>query len=90
MEEKDRRLLRIVGVLSTVGIAMVAATMIGLFIGHWLDGYFGTSPWLTAVFLLLGIVAGFRNLYQTARRAQQTMNNEEDKPKEDGKDADER
>ncbi len=89
MEEKDRRLLRIVGVLSTVGIAMVAATMIGLYIGRWLDNRFGTSPWLTAVFLLLGIVAGFRNLYQTARRAQQTMN-EEDKPHEGGKGNDER
>ncbi len=89
MEEKDRRLLRIVGVLSTVGIAMVAATMIGLFIGRWLDNRFGTSPWLTAVFLLLGIVAGFRNLYQTVRRAQQTMD-EEDKPHEDGKGNDER
>ncbi len=85
MEEKDRRLLRVVGVLSTVGIAMVAATVIGLYIGRWLDGYFGTSPWLTAVFLLLGIIAGFRNLYQTARRAQETMNEED---KQGGKDND--
>ncbi len=77
MEEKDRRLLRVVGVLSTVGIAMVAATVIGLYIGRWLDSYFGTSPWLTAVFLLLGIAAGFRNLYQTAKHAQQTMNDED-------------
>ncbi len=88
MDEKDRRLLRVVGVLSTVGIAMVAATVIGLYIGRWLDGYFGTSPWLTAVFLLLGIIAGFRNLYQTARRAQQTMNEEDGK--QGGKDNDER
>ncbi len=85
MEEKDRRLIRVVGVLSTVGIAMVAATVIGLYIGRWLDGYFGTSPWLTAVFLLLGIVAGFRNLYQTARRAQETMNEDD---KQGGKDND--
>ncbi len=88
MDEKDRRLLRLVGYLSTVGIAMVAATMIGLFIGRWLDGYFGTSPWLTAVFLLLGIVAGFQNLYQSARRAQQTMNDED--KKQGGRDDDER
>jgi ATP synthase protein I len=84
MDEKDRRLIRVVGVLSTVGIAMVAATMIGLYIGRQLDNYFGTSPWLTAVFLLLGIVSGFRNLYQSARRAQQAMN-DEDKPPQQGK-----
>ncbi len=85
MDEKDRRLIRVVGVLSTVGIAMVAATVIGLYIGRWLDGYFGTSPWLTAVCLLLGIIAGFRNLYQTARHAQKTMNEED---KQGGKDND--
>ncbi len=89
MDEKDRRLLRTVGVLSTVGIAMVAATVIGLYIGRWLDALFGTSPWLTGLFLLLGIIAGFRNLYQTARRAQQTMDEGGDKGR-GGKDEDER
>ena len=89
MEEKDRRLLRLVGYLSTVGIAMVAATVIGLYTGRWLDGYFGTSPWLTAVFLLLGIIAGFRNLYQSARSAQQRMD-EEEKAAKEGKQHDER
>ena len=88
MEEKDRRLLRLVGVLSTVGIAMVAATVIGLYIGRWLDGYFGTSPWLTVVFLLLGIIAGFRNLYQNAKHAQKTMNEEDQE--QGGKNSDER
>jgi ATP synthase protein I len=89
MDEKDRRLLRTIGVLSAVGIAMVAATVIGLYIGRWLDAFFGTSPWLTALFLLLGIVAGFRNLYQTARHAQQTMD-EGDNEDRGGKDQHER
>ena len=88
MDEKDRRLLRTVGVLSTVGIAMVVATVIGLYVGRWLDSRFGTAPWLTAVFLFLGIAAGFRNLYQTARRAQQTM--DEKNGKQGGSDRDER
>ncbi len=88
MDEKDRKLLRLVGVLSTVGIAMVAATVIGFYLGRWLDRFFGTNPWLTVVFLLLGIAAGFRNLYQTARHAQQTMNEEDGK--QGGKDNDER
>jgi ATP synthase protein I len=87
MEEKDRRLIRVLGVLSTVGIAMVAATVIGFYFGRFLDGLLGTSPWLTIVFLLMGIVAGFRNLYQTARRAQQEMDRH-DSTSQEGKNGD--
>jgi len=68
MEEKDRKLFRVLGALSTVGITLVVATVIGYFIGHYLDGRFGTTPWLTLVFLLLGIAAGFKNLYDQTRR----------------------
>ncbi len=73
MDEKDRKLIRMLGVLSTVGLTLVAATVIGLFIGLKLDKVFGTSPWLTALFLLLGLIAGFRNLFQYARRSQEAM-----------------
>jgi ATP synthase protein I len=83
MEEKDRKLLRTLAVLSTVGISMVAATVIGLFVGLWLDKLFGTSPWLTAVFLLLGIIAGFRNLFYYAKRGQNTLDQEDQKGKHD-------
>lgn len=50
--------------LSTVGVALVASTAIGLAIGYALDRWLGTSPWLTLTFLLLGIVAGFINLFR--------------------------
>jgi ATP synthase protein I len=76
MEEKDRKLIRMLGVLSTVGITLVAATVIGLFIGLKLDKVFGTSPWLTALFLIFGLIAGFRNLFLYARRSQQAMDEE--------------
>lgn len=68
MEESDRKLLRVLGALSTVGITLVAATVIGYFIGHWLDERFHTTPWLTVAFLLLGIAAGFKNLYDQTRK----------------------
>jgi ATP synthase protein I len=79
MEEKDKKLFRMLAVLSTVGLTLVFATVIGLFIGLWLDKKFGTSPWLTAVFFLLGIVAGFRNLFVYARQSQNTSDGEDDK-----------
>lgn len=73
MEEKDRKLLRMLGVLSTVGLTMVFATVIGLFFGHWLDTKFGTTPWMTGLFLLLGIIAGFRNLFVHVKQSQDEL-----------------
>ena len=50
--------------LSTIGVTLVAATAIGLAIGYGLDRWFGTNPWLTLTFTLLGIAAGFVNLFR--------------------------
>jgi len=79
MEEKDRQLIRMLGVLSTVGLTLVFATVIGLFVGLKLDAWFGTSPWLTALFLLFGIIAGFRNIFIYAKRSQNTFKKDDDK-----------
>lgn len=61
-------LWRTLGQLSTLGIAMVAAVAIGLAAGYWLDRWLGTSPWLTMVFTLLGIVAAFLNLFRDLKK----------------------
>ncbi|MHB8844980.1 MAG: AtpZ/AtpI family protein [Nitrospirota bacterium] len=82
MEEKDRKLLRVLGALSTVGITLVVATVIGYYIGHYLDGRYGTTPWLTLAFLLLGVAAGFKNLYDQTRRL---MDLDKDKKGNDGR-----
>lgn len=63
MAEDNKQLFKSLGFLSSVGISMVAATFIGLAMGYYLDKWLGTSPWLTLIFLLLGIVSGFRNIY---------------------------
>jgi ATP synthase protein I len=64
MKEDTRKALKLVGLSSTLGLTIVIATFIGLALGLWLDRVFDTSPWLTIIFLLLGIVAGFRNFYR--------------------------
>ena len=63
MKEETKKALRLMGHASTLGIACVVATTIGLALGYWLDRVFDTSPWLTLIFLILGIIAGFRNFY---------------------------
>ena len=64
MKEDTKKALKLVGLASTLGLTIVIATFIGLALGLWLDKVFNTSPWLTVIFLILGIVAGFRNFYR--------------------------
>jgi F0F1-type ATP synthase assembly protein I len=85
MDEKDRKFIRLIGVLSTVGLTLVFATVIGLFIGIKIDKWLGTSPWFTAIFLFIGIAAGFRNLFIYSKRSQQTFD-KDDKNGRNGKD----
>ena len=55
---------------SSVGLELGIAVVVGLLFGMWLDGKAGTSPWLMLVFLVLGLVAGFRNLMRAVTRAE--------------------
>lgn len=69
MSDDRRQLFRSLGFVSSLGISMVAASLIGLFIGYTLDGWWGTSPWMTLLWLGFGIAAGFRNIFILTRRA---------------------
>lgn len=54
--------------LSTVGLTLVFSTFIGLGMGLLLDKFFKTKPYLTIIFLLFGIVAGFVNVFREIKR----------------------
>jgi F0F1-type ATP synthase assembly protein I len=68
MEEEKKRLLKSLGMISTMGISVAVAIIIGVFVGRQLDKWFGTAPWFFFIFLLFGIIAGFRNIYIMANR----------------------
>jgi ATP synthase protein I len=63
---------------SSVGLEMGLSVVFGLLIGNWLDGKAGTSPWLTIVFLCLGLAAGFRSVLRSVRRAERAAQRELD------------
>ena len=56
-----------VGDYASLGVMLPAATVTGLFIGKALDRWLGTS-FLYIVFLLIGIAAGFVEVYRIASR----------------------
>jgi len=47
--------LRFVG----VGFELVVPLLAGVLLGRWLDGRFGTGPWLLLTGTVLGMAAGF-------------------------------
>ncbi len=46
--------------------------IIALLVGMWLDRRLGTQPWLMLLFLVLGLVAGFRRVLRAVARAEKT------------------
>lgn len=45
---------------------MVAALVVGVAIGWWLDRVLGTAPWLLLLFVVLGTAAGILNVWRVA------------------------
>ena len=68
MDEEKKSLLRTLGLVSSMGISVALAIIIGVVIGKQLDNWFGTHPWFFFIFLFFGIAAGFRNIYIIAGR----------------------
>jgi len=71
--------------LSSVGLVLVFSTFIGLGLGWFLDRVFKTRPLLTILMLLLGIVAGFVNVWRAVRVEQEPDEDEEEGSKDDAK-----
>ena len=46
------------------GLQFAVSILLFLFVGQWLDGRFGTTPWATLIGVMVGAVAGFTSLYR--------------------------
>lgn len=77
MKKGTKQTITLLAVASTMGISIVLATVIGLAAGYYLDKVFGTKPWLTLIFLILGIIAGFKNIVVILRRVQRMSEEKE-------------
>ena len=73
-KQNSSQIFRALSLVTTIGINMVVSILVGLYIGRYLDGYFGTAPWITIVGLLLGVAAAIVGTY---RLIMTTMKDEE-------------
>ena len=55
---------------SSAGLELGIAVGLGALFGAWLDGKLGTEPWMMLVFLILGLIAGFRGVLRAVARAE--------------------
>ena len=63
MKKERLRTLKDLAYYSSLGLSVVLSIFIGLAVGIYLDRrVFNTTPWLTLIFLGLGIAAGYRNI----------------------------
>ncbi len=54
--------------VAAVGLEFGVSIGIAAWFGSWLDGRWGTDPWLLLTGVILGSIAGFRSLFRFAKR----------------------
>jgi len=76
--------ISLLGTASTMGLHMVSGPVVGAGLGWLVDEWLGSWPVGAAVGLLLGLAAGFRNVWEDARYLAR-INAEQDEGKKAGK-----
>jgi ATP synthase protein I len=56
-----------------IGFHLVSGPLVGFCLGYGLDYWLDTAPWGKLVFLVIGIAAGFLNVYRDSRRLLKKM-----------------
>jgi ATP synthase protein I len=78
-KEDDRYwMMRQVGLLTTIPLLLAVSPLIGYFMGHFLDRKFGTEPLIGIIFLILGFVAGARQVANVVRKASKDYGSSKD------------
>lgn len=75
---KNKDLVKALGLLSQVGITMAVCVLVGVFLGRFLDGLLGTSPWLLLLFSFLGVGAAFKSLFDLVAKPKDKQKKQQD------------
>lgn len=78
MKEETRQHIKQIyewlGYASTIGLALAFSVVIGALFGFYVDKWvFGKAKLFFYIFLVMGIIAGFRNVYILGKRFQKKM-----------------
>lgn len=67
-ENEKQKSIRQIGAFVTIPFVLAVPPVFGWFIGSWLDDKLGTNNIFMFVFIALGFIAGFRELYRIIKR----------------------
>jgi ATP synthase protein I len=70
LSDNKRDVIRSLLSYSSLGIEMGLSVAIGIGMGYYLDRFFKTAPYLTIIFMILGIVAAMKTIYTLLRKIQ--------------------
>lgn len=68
-KKEIRAIQRALGLITYMGVSVVACIGLGLFIGWALDRWLDTTPWMMLTFTILGIIAAIKSIYDMAKKA---------------------
>lgn len=72
---------------ATVGLEILLSVLFGFLLGRWLDGKFGTDPYITVVGFFFGLATAGRFLHRAAKRMKADTDNDGFKDSKVGRDA---
>ena len=76
---KDQSALRRASMLLSIPTLLIASPLVGLFLGRFADQRFGTDPWFMTAGVVLGFIAGGREVTLIIRRVQAEVEDEKRK-----------
>lgn len=79
LSEDKREVVKSLISYSSLGLEMGLCVAIGIGIGYFLDKYFQTSPYLTIIFMIFGVIAAMKTIFQLMKKIERE--NERDKNK---------
>lgn len=82
-KKESPKVWRALALMTNLGITLAASVLIGYYMGHYLDLFLFHKPdsWMTIIFSLFGIAAGFRGVF---RLVNQSLNDSDNSQKDGG------
>ncbi|MCD5413508.1 MAG: AtpZ/AtpI family protein [Clostridiales bacterium] len=67
MKKKSNSLANL-SLITYIGVYMTVPIIVGLFAGQWIDKKLNTTPIFLFVFIIMGVVVAFMNLFKVATK----------------------
>lgn len=83
MPQQNKNWARALSDALNLTTTIVAAVAVGYFAGKWLDGKFGTEPWLMVGGFLLGLATAFKSIWDKINSGQGKIKKTKEKPDDD-------